>query len=140
MEAGLRTVLARLARAHAALLHRAGRTHHESAEAVQNLGAALVFHDVVMQLLPEPYLNVVDEGVIEQLSSEQQSLSQNLEHLQSLCDSDPSSSDIETLAAALLERMRNHLDRSERAIYVPLKRFFPEPNEDDEASPRGSSR
>jgi hypothetical protein len=136
-----RKTLSRLARAHHALFERATEgPMRPSPEAVLNLGAGVVFHDIVMRLLPAAVFEVLDAGVLEELASEESEISENLDHLQSLRRSDSASHDVEVLASALIERMRKHLDRTERAIYVPLQRFYPERNEAGGPVPREAGR
>ena len=141
MSPDLRKTLTRLARAHHTLFERAtDGPERQSPQAVVNLGAGVVFHDVVMRLLPAAVADILDESVLEEIASEEREISENLEHLQSLRRSDPASPDVEALADALIERMRKHLDRTDRAVYLPLRRFYPESIGSGGAIPRDSRR
>lgn len=123
MEA-LRQSLSRLAEAHRSLLSRARTTECACVDATLSLGVALELHRAMIGFFPEPARAFLDENVVAEIDAEGGRIAENLAHLASLRESDPASSEIEPLAAALLRRMRAHLERHDRAVFRPLSRFY----------------
>lgn len=110
-----------LVRANARFLHRAFRTDEASVAAVLNLGVGVVLLDQMTQCMMDSLTPLLDEGVLDRLAADEQDLSENLDHLDSLSATDPHSPDVNALAGALIERIRAHLERKDRVIYRPLK-------------------
>ena len=120
-EGVLQHALKRLAPANARLLARAKRTSGESADAVLNLGAGIVFLNQMTNCLVGSLESLLDEAVQQQLAADERDLAENLDHLDVLCDTEPDSADIAALATALVERMREHLERKDRVVFRLLK-------------------
>jgi hemerythrin-like domain-containing protein len=110
--------------AHAALLAESRRLERSSVDATLSLGAAIRVHQVMLELIPERLRSVADEEVIAELRAEERSLGENLDYLKSLYAAEPDSPDVDALAAALLERIRQHLDRSDRVLFRPLQSLY----------------
>jgi hypothetical protein len=123
MEAWIET-LSRLAEAHRSLCSRARATECTCPDATLSLGAALELHRTLMSFVPETARAVLDDGVVEKIDTESGAIAENLAHLATLKASEPSSSEIEPLAAALLKRVQAHLDLYDRAVFRPLSRFY----------------
>lgn len=115
----------RMASAHRALVERARQTGCDCPDAVLNLGAALAAHAAFESGSVE-LSRFLEDAVLEELFAEHGSLAEDIELLENLTLTDPRSSDIEALAAALVVRMRALLEREERLFYEPLRRLDPE--------------
>lgn len=123
----MRSLLSRLAGAHDALLDQANaqREKDPSTDVLLSLGAGVRVHQVMMELIPESLRAVADEAVVAELGAEAKRLDENLDYLKSLRAAEPHSPDVAPLAAALLERIRQHLERCDRALFRPLQRLYP---------------
>lgn len=119
-----RQTLLRLAEAHRSLLSRARATECHCPDATLGLGVALELHRAMMGLVPDSARAFLDENVVDELDAEGESIAENLAHLASLSESEPGASEIDPLAAALLRRIRAHLERYDRAVFRPLRRFY----------------
>jgi hypothetical protein len=115
------TTLSKLTGAHSALLEHCRRVESPSVDVALSLGAAVRIHQVMVELIPEPLRSLTDEGIAAELGLEERSLAENLDYLGSLSEAEPDSPDVSELAAALVERMRQHLERSHRALFGPLE-------------------
>jgi hypothetical protein len=123
MEAMKRT-LSRVAGAHAALLDESRRIERSSVDVTLSLGAALRLHQVMLELIPDPLRSFANEEIVAELGIEERGLAENLDYLKSLHAAEPNSPDVNPLAAALLDRIRQHLERSERVLFRPLQRLY----------------
>ena len=113
--------LQRMARANAALLRRASKSH-AGVEAVLNLGAVVGMHQAMDWALHE--LNrLLDQDVLRDLLVEYERLAQDLELLEILCEEEPETTDVTELAAVLMVRLRELLARQQRVFYEPLLRL-----------------
>jgi hypothetical protein len=123
----MRTLLFRVAGAHDALLGEANvhRENGPSADLLLALGAGVRIHHVMMELIPDSLRSVADEGLIAELGVEATRLDENLDYLKSLCAAEPQSPDVAPLTAALLDRIRQHLERCDRVLFRPLQRLYP---------------
>lgn len=128
MEA-MRRTLSRVAGAHAALLDESRRIERSSVDVTLSLGAALHLHQVMLELIPDPLRSIASEEIVAELGIEQRSLAENLDYLRSLHAAEPDSPDVEPLAAALLDRIRQHLERSDRVLFRALQRLYPDEKE-----------
>ena len=109
---------------HRTLVDLAEDTASEDIQAVLSLGAAVLAHGSLERLHLERVLRLVDPSVLRELGQEHQRLQEHLELLRELQQSEPGSEDVAILAAALLERLREHIDRDERTLYRPMARLL----------------
>jgi hypothetical protein len=123
-----RRLLSRLSQAHRALLDeaRAHREQHPALDIALSLGAGVRVHQVMVELIPDSLRSVADEGLIEALGVESRRLEENLDFLKSMSETEPRSPDVGPLSAALVERIREHLERSDRALFRPLEHLYRE--------------
>lgn len=122
----LKRTLSRVIGAHAALLDESRRIERSSVDVALSLGAALHLHQVMLELIPDPLRSFANEEIVGELGLEARSLAENLDYLRSLHAAEPDSPDVDPLAAAVLDRIRQHLERSERMLFRPLQRLYPE--------------
>lgn len=113
--------LSRVTDAHSALLERCRRVERPSVDVALSLGAAVRVHQVMVELIPEPLRSFADEGILAELGVEERRLEENLDYMKSLSEAEPDSRDVRELAEALVERMRQHLERSDRVFFRPLE-------------------
>lgn len=119
-----RNDLSKLAGAHRSLLARARSTGCACPDAVLSLGVALELHRLLMGFVPRGARALLDDSVVEDIDTEGAGIAENLAHLSAVRDSEPHSAEVDTLSAALLDRMKAHLDRCDRAVFRPLGRFY----------------
>lgn len=106
---------------HSALLEQGRAVARPSVDVALSLGAAVRVHQVMVELIPEPLRSLTDEGIVADLGREERGLAENLDYLRSLSKAEPESPDVSELATALVERIRQHLERSHRALFGPLE-------------------
>ena len=109
---------------HRSLVALAADTASDDIQAVLNLGAAVLVHGSLERLHLQRVLQLVDPSVLRELEQEHQRLEEHLDLLRELQQSEPGAEDVTILAAALLERLRQHIDRDERTLYRPMARLL----------------
>ncbi len=90
--------------------------------AVLDLGAAVLLHGMLEHELDSLRHPLLDDVVRAQLQREHDEFAEDLELLDSLWRQEPSSSDLASLSAAVLERLKQHLAKDQRMTYDPLER------------------
>jgi hypothetical protein len=113
-----------LVRGHQLLLDRAQHTSCGCPAAVLNLGLALRLQRMLERGCLEPIERLLDVDVLRRLAAESSRLIRAVDHLHELCELEAGSSDIEPLAAAVLDDLRAVLQRETNAIYNPLQHLY----------------
>ncbi len=108
---------------HARLLALAQRISHEDIPAVLALGAAVVLHGLLEPAHLGSILALADPVAAKEMRTDHRCLADDLAFLDELATSDPGSPDLMVLSRAILDRLRSHLERDQRALYAPLARL-----------------
>jgi len=106
-----------LAGLHARLVHRIGETGPAAVASILDLGMVARLHGVLEQVVSHLAHPLLDAGVVAQLQQEHEWLAEHLELLESLWRAEPESADLPPLAAAVLERLTEHVARDQRLLY-----------------------
>lgn len=117
------------ARAHGDLRRRAAATSADDADAVLNLGAAVVVHGVLERALGLPSSNYVAAAVVEELLADHRQLAEDLALLEELnrSESERRCPDTEALSKAVMAHLTQHLERDDRLLYGSLQRASRKP-------------
>jgi len=102
----------------------ASTTPPDNVQAVLNLAAAVLLHGAIEPAHLQRILRFVDPAVLRDLAIQHERFERDVEFLIELQRAEPSSPDIQTLAEAILRRAQQHLDRDDRVLYGPMKRFL----------------
>lgn len=122
-DSALTSVLVAAAREHRRLQRRAARTDAAEIDAVLGLGSAVVLHGLLEQARIYAVHPCLDPRLIEDLVEEHSRIAEDLVLLEEVTEGRSDDADRDALAAALLDRLRRHLERDQRALYGPLGRL-----------------
>ena len=113
-----------LAQRNSRLRQRAAQCSGSDPAAVLELGLAVLVHRALLVARSTVVLRWLDPAVGARIEEEQEQLGQDLRLLQELAASEPDSADVETLAEALVMRLRDRLAHDERVLQRPLERWL----------------
>lgn len=108
---------------HHRLLELARDTDSSDVAAVLALGTAVLLHGSLEPAHLSRALSLADPVVREELRSDHSILDESLRLLGELQESEPGSPDVDALAAAVLARVRAHLERDDRTLYRAANRL-----------------
>lgn len=114
-----------LAGLHRRLVHRVGETGPSAVATILDLGMVVGLHGLLERVLAHLSHPLLDAGVVAQLEREHEWLDEHLDLLESLWRSEPDSADLPPLAAAVLERLTEHVSRDQRLLYDSVRRHAP---------------
>jgi hypothetical protein len=108
-------------RQHRALLSSAADTRPDDVGAVLDLGVAVSELGRLERDCVFGAARYVSAAVIESLVAEHVELAEHLACLDELRHAEPQSDDLAVMCEAMLRRLREHLERDERVLYLPLQ-------------------
>jgi hypothetical protein len=111
-----RALVSRVVHAHQRLMRRLATAKPNPAD-VLNLGTAVILHGTLERRWLIGLRPLLDRAAAAQLDEEHVRLEEDLELLESIFETCPDSPDVGPLCGALLDRLREHVDRDERVLY-----------------------
>lgn len=113
----------RAAREHAALLERSRPVRPDQVPAILALGTAVVLHGLLEESCVHALNPYLDPELVDELNAEHDRLASDLRLLEEIWRTRPHSGDVRSLAGALLDTLRDHLERDQRTLYHTLERL-----------------